>query len=106
MTIQQSKLLNGNITIDELEGKISIRNQQMEISQVNHLTATMLEVEGVKWKYRYKRDGAILDSIIETVNGTVTVGATPENLSVSLVNGDVRGLTIKEDRLKKSRQAL
>ncbi len=27
------KLLNGNITIDELEEKISIRNQQMEISQ-------------------------------------------------------------------------
>lgn len=64
----------------------------------------MLEVEGVNGNIDI-RDGAILDSIIETVNGTVTVGATPENLSVSLVNGDVR-LTIKEDRLKKSRQAL
>ena len=41
------------------------------------------------------RNGNILDSIIETVNGTVTFGATPENLSVSLVNGDVR-LTIKD----------
>ncbi len=30
----------------------------------------------------------------------MTFGATPENLSVSLVNGDVR-LTIKEDNLKK-----
>ena len=60
----------------------------------------MLEVEGVNGNIDI-RNGNILDSIIETVNGTVTFGATPENLSVSLVNGDVR-LTIKEDNLKSS----
>lgn len=98
------KLLNGNITIDELEGKDIYTKSTNGNITVNHLTATMLEVEGVNGNIDI-RDGAILDSIIETVNGTVTVGATPENLSVSLVNGDVR-LTIKEDRLKKSRQAL
>ena len=93
------KLLNGNITIDELEGKDIYTKSTNGNITVNHLTATMLEVEGVNGNIDI-RDGAILDSIIETVNGTVTVGATPENLSVSLVNGDVR-LTIKEDRLKK-----
>ena len=98
------KLLNGNITIDELEGKDIYTKSTNGNITVNHLTATMLEVEGVNGNIDI-RDGAILDSIIETVNGTVTVGATPENLSVSLVNGDVR-LTIKEDRLKKNRGKL
>lgn len=93
------KLLNGNITIDELEGKDIYTKSTNGNITVNHLTATMLEVEGVNGNIDI-REGAILDSIIETVNGTVTVGTTPENLSVSLVNGDVR-LTIKEDRLKK-----
>ncbi len=93
------KLLNGNITIDELEAKDIYTKSTNGNITVNHLTATMLEVEGVNGNIDI-REGAILDTIIETVNGTVTVGTTPENLSVSLVNGDVR-LTIKEDRLKK-----
>ncbi len=91
------KLLNGNIMIETLEAKDIYTKSTNGNIIVNQLTATMLEVEG-KRQYRYS-NGNILDSIIETVNGTVTFGATPENLSVSLVNGDVR-LTIKEDNLK------
>ena len=93
------KLLNGNIMIETLESKDIYTKSTNGNIIVNQLTATMLEVEGVNGNIDI-RNGNILDSIIETVNGTVTFGATPENLSVSLVNGDVR-LTIKEDNLKK-----
>ncbi|WP_165003588.1 MULTISPECIES: daptomycin-sensing surface protein LiaX [unclassified Enterococcus] len=93
------KLLNGNITIEQLEAKDIYAKSTNGNILVNQLSATMLEIEGVNGNIDI-RNGDILDSIIETVNGTVTFGATPENLSVSLVNGDVR-LTIKEDRLKK-----
>lgn len=93
------KLLNGNIMIETLEAKDIYTKSTNGNIIVNQLTATMLEVEGVNGNIDI-RNGNILDSIIETVNGTVTFGATPENLSVSLVNGDVR-LTIKEDNLKK-----
>ncbi len=75
--------------IDELEGKDIYTKSTNGNITVNQFTATMLEVEGVNGNIDI-RNGTILDSIIETVNGTVTVGATPENLSVSLVNGDVR----------------
>ena len=93
------KLLNGNIMIETLEAKDIYTKSTNGNIIVNQLTATMLEVEGVNGNIDI-RNGNILDSIIETVNGTVTFGATAENLSVSLVNGDVR-LTIKEDNLKK-----
>lgn len=93
------KLLNGNIMIETLEAKDIYTKSTNGNIIVNQLTATMLEVEGVNGNIDI-RNGNILDSIIETVNGTVTFGATPQNLSVSLVNGDVR-LTIKEDNLKK-----
>ena len=56
------KLLNGNITIDELEGKDIYTKSTNGNITVNHLTATMLEVEGVNGNIDI-RDGAILDSI-------------------------------------------
>ncbi|MGM9904373.1 hypothetical protein A5844_001629 [Enterococcus sp. 10A9_DIV0425] len=93
------KLLNGNIVIEELDGKDIYAKSTNGNITVDHLTATMLEIEGVNGNIEVQ-NGDILDSIIETVNGTVTFGATPENLSISLVNGDVR-LTVREDRLKK-----
>ncbi|EJY10267.1 hypothetical protein HMPREF1359_00288 [Enterococcus faecium E417] len=93
------KLLNGNIMIETLEAKDIYTKSTNGNIIVDQLTATMLEVEGVNGNIDI-RNGNILDSIIETVNGTVTFGATAENLSVSLVNGDVR-LTIKENNLKK-----
>ena len=93
------KLLNGNIMIETLEAKDIYTKSTNGNIIVDQLTATMLEVEGVNGNIDI-RNGNILDSIIETVNGTVTFGAAAENLSVSLVNGDVR-LTIKEDNLKK-----
>lgn len=93
------KLLNGNITINDLEGKDVYTKSTNGNIVIQKLQATMLEIEGVNGNIDVQ-SGAILDSIIETVNGTVTVGTTPENLSVSLVNGDVR-LTMKEEHLKK-----
>ena len=75
-----TKSTNGNIIVDQL-------------------TATMLEVEGVNGNIDI-RNGNILDSIIETVNGTVTFVRQQKTFLCLLVNGDVR-LTIKEDNLKK-----
>ena len=88
-------MLNGNITINDLEGKDVYTKSTNGNIVIQKLQATMLEIEGVNGNIDVQ-SGAILDSIIETVNGTVTVGTTPENLSVSLVNGDVR-LTMKEE---------
>ncbi|MEY8445084.1 daptomycin-sensing surface protein LiaX [Enterococcus ratti] len=93
------KLLNGNITIDHLEGKDVYAKSTNGNIKIYRLHATMLEVEGVNGNIDVQ-EGRVLDSIIETVNGTVVVGTTPENLSVSLVNGDIR-LTMKEEKLKK-----
>lgn len=59
----------------------------------------MLEIEGVNGNILVQ-DGDILDAIIETVNGDVTLTATPQNTGISLVNGNIR-ITYKEDRLQK-----
>ncbi|MDA3973054.1 daptomycin-sensing surface protein LiaX [Enterococcus thailandicus] len=93
------KLLNGNITIKGLETKDTYAKSTNGNILINDLTATMLEIEGVNGNIDVNR-GQILDSIIETVNGTVTMATTPENVSVSLVNGDVR-LTLTENALRK-----
>lgn len=93
------KLLNGNIVVEDLDVKDIYMKSTNGNILVEQMAATMLEIGGVNGNIDV-RNGDILDSIIETVNGTVTFGATPENLAISLVNGDVR-LTVKEDRLKK-----
>ncbi len=36
------------------------------------------------------QEGEILDAIIETVNGDVTLTATPQNTGISLVNGNIK----------------
>lgn len=55
----------------------------------------MLEIEGVNGEIKVL-EGTILDNIIETVNGDVSISAAPESLSVSLINGDIR-ITAKEN---------
>ena len=94
------RLLNGDVTVKELDAKdvyTKSTNGNIEFQTVN---ATMLEIEGVNGAIDVFK-GSILDSIIETVNGTVTMTTTPQTLGVSLVNGDVR-LTFKENNLKKA----
>jgi DUF4097 and DUF4098 domain-containing protein YvlB len=93
------KLLNGNILINELDVKdiyTKSTNGNIEIEKIN---ASMLEIEGVNGNIQVN-GGEILDSIIETVNGSVTMSATPQNIGISLVNGDVR-LTLKEETLRR-----
>ena len=64
----------------------------------------MLEIEGVNGEIKVL-EGTILDNIIETVNGDVSISAAPESLSVSLINGDIR-ITAKEKRFAVLKQAL
>ncbi|WP_086348199.1 daptomycin-sensing surface protein LiaX [Candidatus Enterococcus clewellii] len=93
------KLLNGNINVEELKAKDVYTKSTNGSITFNSIDATMLEVEGVNGDIKIIK-GEILDNVIETVNGTVTVLATPQNMSVSLINGDVR-ITAKEDTLRK-----
>ncbi|MGC6768579.1 daptomycin-sensing surface protein LiaX [Enterococcus sp. LJL128] len=93
------KLLNGNISVEELKAKDVYTKSTNGSITFNSIDATMLEVEGVNGDIKIYK-GEILDNIIETVNGTVTVTATPQNVAVSLINGDVR-ITAKDDTLRK-----
>ena len=93
------KLLNGNITITELEVKdiyTKTTNGNMDIAKMD---ASMLEIEGVNGNIRIA-EGEILDAIIETVNGNVTMTATPQNVGISIVHGDIR-LTLREEGLRR-----
>ncbi|MBL1229218.1 daptomycin-sensing surface protein LiaX [Enterococcus sp. BWB1-3] len=93
------KLLNGNITVEELKAKDVYTKSTNGSITFNDINATMLEVEGVNGDIKVLK-GEILDNIIETVNGTVTVAATPQTIAISLINGDIR-ITVKENTLKK-----
>ncbi|MFV0559333.1 MAG: daptomycin-sensing surface protein LiaX [Enterococcus sp.] len=93
------KLLNGNILINELEAKDVYSKSTNGKIETRDLTATMLEIEGVNGDIDIHR-GELLDSIIETVNGTVVVDTTPETVAISVVNGNIRA-TFTEDTLKK-----
>ena len=64
------------------------QNQRMGRLRLK-IDATMLEIEGVNGEIKVL-EGTILDNIIETVNGDVSISAAPESLSVSLINGDIR----------------
>lgn len=91
------KSLNGKITINDLTVKdiyLKTTNGQIDI---DNITASMLEVDGVHGAINVK-SGNILDSIIETINGNVSLSATPRNLGISIVNGDVR-LSLAEAKM-------
>ena len=93
------KLLNGNITVSELEVKdiyMKTTNGNMDIAKMD---ASMIEIEGVNGNIRIA-EGNIIDSIIETVNGNVTLTATPQNLGISVVRGNIR-LTLAEATLRR-----
>lgn len=80
------------------------QNQRMGRLRLKKIDATMLEIEGVNGEIKVL-EGTILDNIIETVNGDVSISAAPESLSVSLINGDIR-ITAKEKRFAVLKQAL
>lgn len=93
------KSLNGAININDLDVKdiyLKTTNGQIDIDSIN---ASMLEIEGVHGAINVNK-GAIIDSVIETVNGSVTMNATPENVGVSIVNGDIR-LTMNENKVNR-----
>ena len=74
------KSTNGDVTLEELK-------------------ASMLEISGVNGNITIC-SGRIIDSIIDSVNGSVRMKSVPENLSVNLVNGDIR-LTLNDEKLRR-----
>ncbi|MHC5268121.1 daptomycin-sensing surface protein LiaX [Enterococcus sp. LJL98] len=93
------KLLNGDISIQDFDVKdIYVKSTNGDI-ELTGLRASMLEVSGVNGNVQVL-SGSIIDAIIDSVNGSVRMQTVPENLSVSLVNGDIR-LTLKEDHLRR-----
>lgn len=93
------KLLNGNIMIQEFDVKdlyVKTVNGDMQIKKIK---ASMVEVDGVNGDISIL-SGEILDSIIESVNSSIRVTTTPNNLSVSLVNGDIR-LSLNENKISR-----
>ena len=93
------KLLNGDINMESLKAKDVYTKSTNGAILFSKIDATMLEIEGVNGDIKVL-SGEILDTIIETVNGTVTIATTPQNIGVSLINGDVR-ITAKETNLRK-----
>lgn len=93
------KILNGAFTVEKLQGKDIYTKSTNGALTFHSIEATMLEVQGVNGDIQVK-DGQILDTIIETVNGTVTCAADIQNLGITLVNGDVKIMAKGEDLRK------
>lgn len=93
------KLLNGNVLVEELTAKDVYTKSTNGTITFKKIDATMLEIKGVNGEIKVL-EGTILDNIIETVNGDVSISAAPESLSVSLINGDIR-ITAKEKTLRR-----
>ncbi|GCF93428.1 hypothetical protein NRIC_13190 [Enterococcus florum] len=93
------KLLNGNLVVEDLHAKDVYAKSTNGNIIFKHIDATMLEIQGVNGNIEI-REGKILDSIIETVNGTITSKAQVQNYGISLINGDVK-ITVGYDTLKK-----
>ena len=93
------KLLNGNVLVEELTAKDVYTKSTNGTITFKKIDATMLEIEGVNGEIKVL-EGTILDNIIETANGDVSISAAPESLSVSLINGDIR-ITAKEKTLRR-----
>lgn len=93
------KLLNGDVSVENLEAKdLFIKSTNGDMS-FNNLTATMLEVEGVNGDVTLL-DSQVMDFIAESVNGDFTLQANIENSNISNVNGDIK-ITAQAENLKK-----
>ena len=91
------KLLNGNVTVDDMKGKdfyIKTTNSQMTLT---NLEATMLEIDGVNGGICIE-DSKLIDLMAKLVNGDTTIHKSEVASSVlSLVNGDIRMTTIDKE---------
>ena len=93
------KLLNGDIEIQGFEVKdIYVKSTNGDVT-LEELKESMLEISGVNGNITIC-SGRIIDSIIDSVNGSVRMKTVPENLSVNLVNGDIR-LTLNDEKLRR-----
>lgn len=93
------KLLNGDIEIQGFEVKdIYVKSTNGDVT-LEELKASMLEISGGNGNITIC-SGRIIDSIIDSVNGSVRMKTVPENLSVNLVNGDIR-LTLNDEKLRR-----
>ncbi|HCM86938.1 MULTISPECIES: daptomycin-sensing surface protein LiaX [Enterococcus] len=93
------RLLTGDLLIDDLTAKnVSIKATNGTIL-IKDIDTSMLEIEGTNNDVEI-REGHILDTMIETVTGTIISKADIVRSEYSLINGDIK-LTAGNDDLKK-----
>ncbi|MEO1770403.1 daptomycin-sensing surface protein LiaX [Candidatus Enterococcus ferrettii] len=95
------RMLNGNLTVKNVEAEdLFVKSAHGELVFKNIGTA-VLEIQGTDNEVEIDK-GVIVDSIIETVNGSIVSTADVANVDASLVNGDIK-LSIGNSELKKIR---
>ncbi|GCF93578.1 hypothetical protein NRIC_14690 [Enterococcus florum] len=95
------RLLNSELVVEEIAAKdmyIKAVNGDLQLDTVN---AALLEIQGTDNEIEL-HNGSINDSIIETVNGSITSKADVVNLDASIVNGEIR-ITAGNPDLKRIR---
>lgn len=93
------RMLNGNLTVKNVEAEdLFVKSARGELVFKNIGTA-VLEIQGTDNEIEIDK-GVIVDSIIETVNGSIVSTADVANVDASLVNGDIK-LSIGNSELKK-----
>lgn len=95
------RMLNGNLTVKNIEVEdLFVKSTRGELTFKN-VAAGVLEIQGTDNEIEINK-GAIIDSIIETVNGSIVSTADVANFDASLVNGDIK-LSVGNDEAKKIR---
>lgn len=93
------RMLNGNLTVKNIEAEdLFVKATRGELAFKN-VGAAVLEIQGTDNEISIDK-GAIVDSIIETVNGSIVSTADVANFDASLVNGDIK-LSVGNSELKK-----
>lgn len=83
------RLLNGSLTVNQLEGKdLYVKSTNGSLSFTG-LNAVMLETEGVNGNIRVT-DSQVHDLMLETVNGDIRVDGEAQTLNLQTVNGTIR----------------
>lgn len=83
------KLLNGNVSVNDFNGKdiyLKSTNGNMTFTNVH---ATMLELDGVNGRIAIQ-ESDLVDVIAKLVNGDITVKSRIASSHLSIVNGDIR----------------
>lgn len=95
------RILNGNLTVKNIEADdLFVKSTRGELTFKN-IGAAVLEIQGTDNEIEIDK-GAIVDAIIETVNGSIVSTADVANFDASLVNGDIK-LSVGNSELKKIR---